>query len=51
VDFCDGLPLFDEHTGERISTELLVGALAASARRCEHRSTAAGEADALKVQR
>jgi transposase len=30
VDFCDGLPLFDEHTGERISTELFVGALGAS---------------------
>ncbi|SRR6266404_1361129 len=27
VDFCDGLPLLDEHTGERISTELFVGAL------------------------
>ena len=30
LDFCDGLPLFDEHTGERISTELFVGALGAS---------------------
>src|SRR6202011_5794769 len=30
VDFCDGLPIFDEHTGERISTELFVGALGAS---------------------
>ena len=30
VDFCDGLPLYDEHTGERIATELFVGALGAS---------------------
>ncbi len=30
VDFCDGLPLFDEHTGERISMELFVGALGSS---------------------
>jgi transposase len=30
VDFCDGLPLYGEHTGERIATELFVGALGAS---------------------
>ena len=30
VDFCDGLAIFNEHTGERISTELFVGALGAS---------------------
>jgi transposase len=30
VDFCDGLPLYDEHSGERIATELFVGALGAS---------------------
>jgi hypothetical protein len=33
VDFCDGLPLFDEHTGERISTELFVGACVFRARK------------------
>lgn len=30
VDFCDGLGLFDEHTGERRGTQLFVGALGAS---------------------
>ena len=30
VDFCDGLWLIDEHTGERIGTQLFVGALGAS---------------------
>jgi transposase len=30
VDFCDGLPLYDEHSGERIATELFVSALGAS---------------------
>jgi transposase len=30
VDFCDGLPLYDERSGERIATELFVGALGAS---------------------
>jgi transposase len=30
VDFCDGLPLFDEHTGEHVSAELFVGARGAS---------------------
>jgi transposase len=30
VDFCDGLALIDEHTGERIKTQLFVAALGAS---------------------
>ncbi len=30
VDFCDGLALIDPHTGERIETQLFVGALGAS---------------------
>ena len=30
VDFCDGLALIDQHTGERIATQLFVGALGAS---------------------
>lgn len=30
VDFCDGLPLFDPNSGERIETQLFVGALGAS---------------------
>jgi transposase len=30
VDFCDGLSLIDAHTGERIRTQLFVGALGAS---------------------
>jgi transposase len=30
VDYCDGLAIFNEHTGERIPTELFVGTLGAS---------------------
>ena len=30
VDFCDGLAIFDEHTGKRTTTELFVGTLGAS---------------------